>query len=396
MPVREDEVGAGKTTNPTLEVNTVGIAPDGTAVARDQSGRTIFVNGALPGERVRIMLTKDRRRFAKGTVIDVIDPSPHRVTPPCPEILNGCGACPWQHVDVPTQGNMKAEIVTRSIERAGVSCPKPEQVSLGPWGFRTTIRAAINDGHAGFLRSHSHEVVSVGTCLIAHPLLVDLLVDVRYPGAKEVLLRCGARTGERMAATTPSMLALELPDDVHSEYFNEQAAGRKWRISARSFFQTRPDGADALGQLIEAAADELGSTSTAIDLYSGVGLFAGILASKGWAVTAVEGSYSAVNDARVNLRGLPVEILHADVTHWAPPRAELVIADPSRQGLGQEGVDVVAATGARRLVLVSCDANSLGRDAALLKSSGYSLSKVTCVDLFPHTFRLEVVSVFDR
>ncbi|MFZ0664733.1 MAG: hypothetical protein WAM97_03200 [Acidimicrobiales bacterium] len=284
----------------------------------------------------------------------------------------------------------------RSIEREGVSCPTPALVSLAPWGFRTTIRAAVTEGRAGFFRSLSHEVVPVSTCLIAHPFLLDLLVDVRYPGAKEILLRCGARTGERMAAITPTRSTPQLPDDVHSEYFHEHAAGRSWRISASSFFQSRPDGADALARLIEMAADELGSNSTAIDLYSGVGLFAGVLAAKGWSMTTVEGSYSAVRDAYDNLRGLPVDVVRADVTKWTPRRADFVVADPSRQGLGQQGVDIVSEIGARRVVLVSCDALSLGRDSALLTNSGYKLTKVACVDLFSHTFRVEVVSVFDR
>jgi tRNA/tmRNA/rRNA uracil-C5-methylase (TrmA/RlmC/RlmD family) len=98
----------------------------------------------------------------------------------------------------------------------------------------------------------------------------------------------------------------------------------------------------------------------------------------------------------MNLSKLPVEIVRADVTRWKPSRAEFVVADPSRQGLGQEGVETVAATRARRVVLVSCDAVSLGLDAALMQRAGYALSKVTCVDLFSHTFHVEVVSVFDR
>jgi 23S rRNA (uracil1939-C5)-methyltransferase len=390
------EARSYQATKSNLEVTIIGIAPDGSGVARDEKGRTIFVKGALPGERVRIELPADRRQFAKGSLVSVIDASPDRVVPPCPEILSGCGACPWQHVTSPMQEQLKADIVRHSIQRRGVTCPTPAQVSLTPWGFRTTIHATVKDGRAGLLRTRSHEVVPVDTCLIAHPLLVDLLVDGRYPGAREVLLRCGARTGERMAATTPSKLSPHLPDDVLSEYFHEQVAGLLWRISAKSFFQSRPDGADALAHLVAVAADEMGSCSTAIDLYSGVGVFAGVLASKGWSVTAVEGSYSAIRDAHANLSGLPVEIVRADVTLWKPSRAEFVVADPSRQGLGQQGVDTVAATGARRVVLVSCDAVSLGSDAGLLQSAGYALSKVTCVDLFSHTFHVEVVSVFDR
>ena len=379
-----------------LTLTIVGIARDGSAVARDRTGRAVFVEGALPGEQVLVELSTDRRKIARGSVIEVLDPSPHRVSPPCPEVANGCGACTWQYMTESAQQEFKAEIVRTSVERAGVACPTPEHVPLAPWNFRTTIRAAVDDGRAGFFRTHSHDVVPVAQCLIAHPLLVDLLVDGRYPGAREVLLRCGARTGERLAVTTPSKLAAHLPDDVSEEFLHEQAAGRTWRISARSFFQSRPDGADALADLVENAAGELGSGSRAVDLYSGVGLFAGVLSSKGWSVTAVEGSYSSASDARVNLQGLPVDVVRTDVNKWKPSRAEFVVADPSRQGLGNQGVETIESTGARRVVLVSCDSVSLGEDAALLQSAGFELSKITLVDLFSHTFRVEAVGVFDR
>ena len=113
-------------------------------------------------------------------------------------------------------------------------------------------------------------------------------------------------------------------------------------------------------------------------------------------MTAVESSRSAVDDARVNLDGLAVDVVRGDVTKWTPPRAELVIADPNRAGLGRQGVAVVVATGAARAILVSCDAASLGRDAGLLRDAGYNLTAVTPVDLFPHTAHVEVVTVYDR
>ena len=89
-------------------------------------------------------------------------------------------------------------------------------------------------------------------------------------------------------------------------------------------------------------------------------------------------------------------MVHADVTKWKPTGVDLVVADPSRIGLGRTGVEVVRATGARRVILISCDAASLGRDAALLQSAGYTLNAVTHVDLFPQTFRIEAVTVYDR
>jgi tRNA/tmRNA/rRNA uracil-C5-methylase (TrmA/RlmC/RlmD family) len=177
---------------------------------------------------------------------------------------------------------------------------------------------------------------------------------------------------------------------------HELAAGRRWRISADSFFQTRADGVDALAELVSNAALEAGPAGAAIDFYSGVGVFAGVLAGGGWSVTTIEGSRSACGDARVNLADLDVDVVCGDATTWTPPSAELVVADPSRTGLGRRGVAAVVATGARRVILVSCDAASLGRDAGLLREAGYALASVTPVDLFPHTAHVEVVTVYDR
>jgi 23S rRNA (uracil1939-C5)-methyltransferase len=232
--------------------------------------------------------------------------------------------------------------------------------------------------------------------MVVHPLIAELLEGRRYDGAREVLLRCGARTGERLVSVSPSATQARVPDDARRPFFHEEAAGRRWRVSARSFFQSRPDGADALAGLVATAAGQIGPPSTAVDLYSGVGLFAGVLAQGGWEVTAVEGSASSAADAAANLAGLPVVVVHSDVARWAAQPAQFVVADPSRNGLGRDGAAAVVATGARRVVLVSCDPASLGRDAGLLCAAGYHLTSVTPVDLFPHTFHVEVVSVFDR
>ncbi len=380
-----------------MELTTATMASGGDAVARDPGGKAVFVRGALPGERVRVTLVSDHARYAVGTVDEVLEPSPDRIAAPCPELARGCGACQWQHIAPTAQVRLKERFVTEAVERAGLECPSPDPtVVLEPWAFRTTVSAAVEDGRAGFSRARSHDVVAVDSCLVIHPRLEELLVGARYPGARKVVLRCGARTGERLAATTPTGLALDLPGDVRADHIHETVSGHSWRISARSFFQTRVDGAEALAAVVAAAAEGVGTPTTAVDLYSGVGLFAGVLAARGWRMTAVEGSRSAVADAEVNLAGTGAEVVGADVTRWRPAPADLVVADPSRIGLGRQGVEVVAGTGARRLVLISCDAASLGRDAALLAAAGYVLRAVTMVDLFPHTFRVEAVTVYDR
>lgn len=381
-----------------LELSPTAMAAGGDAIARDPSGRVVFVTGALPGERVRVALVDERRDYARGHAVEVLGSSPDRVAPPCPELARGCGGCQWQHVAVDAQRRLKADVVADALRRVGriEGVELEPTVELAATGYRTTVRALVVDGRAGYRRGGTHDAVTVDSCLVAHPLVADLLVNGRYGAASEVVLRAGARTGERLAAPVPHGAAITVPADVRRDHLHEVVAGRHWRISAGSFFQSSPEGADALVALVAEAADGAGAPGAAVDLFSGVGLFAGVLARRGWSVTAVEGSKDAVADARVNLRTEDATIVRADVNRWMPAPADLVVADPSRTGLGRRAAGVVAATGARRVVLISCDAAAFGRDAGLLTAAGFALTSATPVDLFPHTHHVEVVSVYDR
>jgi 23S rRNA (uracil1939-C5)-methyltransferase len=221
-----------------------------------------------------------------------------------------------------------------------------------------------------------------------------------------VVLRAGAATGERLVVVDPSAVDVDVPAGVTvvgrdelrrgvEAAVREVVAGRSWRISARSFFQARPDGAEALVAAVrDAVGDQLGPGSRLVDLYCGVGLFAGALAGGGVAVHAVEGDRSAVADARENLADLDATVVRADVARWHPVPADVVVADPARNGLGREVVTRIAATGAAAVALVACDPASFGRDAGLLAAAGYRLDTVTLVDLFPQTPHIEVVGAF--
>ena len=145
------------------------------------------------------------------------------------------------------------------------------------------------------------------------------------------------------------------------------------------------------------AGDALPEGGVLVDAYAGVGLFASILgAARGARVVAVESDPSAVADAGVNLADVDADVVASEVARWNPVPADVVVAGPARSGLGRPGVTALVATAAPRLVLVSCDPASLGRDTALLTGAGYRLTGVTLVDAFPDTFHVETVSRFDR
>lgn len=392
-----------------VELRITGIAAGGDAIAREPSGRVVFVTGALPGELVAVDVVEERKDFARATVAAVVDAAPGRRSVPCAHAADGCGGCGWMHVDPAVQRDLKVRIVEDALRRVGhldgVAVGK--RVPLPDTGFRTTVRAVVAGGRAGFRRAASHDPVLVDRCLVAHPLVDEVLAEGRFGDAHEVTVRAGARTGERLVIAAPTAGGVAVPDDVRvvgedelrrgrRAWFHEEAAGRRWRISAASFFQTRPDGADALvEEAARAAGDALGGGRTLVDLCAGVGLFAGALGD-GMEVVAVERQASSVADARVNLADRPARVIRSAMERWRPAPADLVVADPARAGLGRPGVERVAATGAARVVLVSCDAASLGRDAALLTAAGYRLVEATVVDLFPNTPHVEVVSRFDR
>ena len=175
---------------------------------------------------------------------------------------------------------------------------------------------------------------------------------------------------------------------------HERVAGVDLRVSAASFFQSGPAAAELLVAEVGAAIG--GQHGPLLDAYGGVGLFAATIASADHEVVVVESSPSACADARVNLAGVHGRVVETTFEAWQPEPFDVVVADPARAGLGKLGAANVAATDARRVVLVSCDPVSLARDAGLLAAHGYVLADCAVLDLFPHTAHVEVVSTFDR
>lgn len=405
-----------------LELQATALVAGGEAIARDEQGRVVFVQGALPGERVRVAVTERHkvdtpRAWARGRVEAVLDASPDRIEPPCSSVAAGCGGCDLQHAAPAAQPALKVALVADALRRLGGIDDPPVVVGvpLTAVGFRTTVRAAVVDGRAGFRRHHDHEVVVPETCMVTDPRLEELLVHGDFAEATEVTLRIGGATGERLALVDPTADGVVLPKDVlvvgeaalrggRRAWIHDEVAGRRWRISAHSFFQTRTDGAEALVDAVVRAAGDALAGAHVVDAYAGVGLLAGSLLAgtlpdgvgRAASAVVVERSPSSVADARQNLEGLPVRVVKADVDRWNPSPADLVVADPSRAGLGKKAVAALAATQAPVLVLVSCDPAALGRDAKLLAAQGFRLERSELVDLFPQTHHTEVVSRFLR
>ena len=379
----------------------------GDALARDDDGRVVLVTGALPGERVRVALRDERRDFARGDVVEIIEASPHRRLPPCPFVAAGCGGCHWQHIEPAAQAGMKVEIVLDALRRiGGLTTPPPAQVVAIPGeGYRTTVRVGVVDGRAAYHRARSAHLVAIDRCLVAHPLLAELIADGRFGGADEVVLRASAATGERLVVARPRADGVRVPTDVvvvgkggaRVGAIHEAVGGRTWRVSAASFFQAGPDAAEAVAIAVRGTAGDVRDGSRIVDLYAGVGLLGGLVAmDSGARLVSVEQGRSAAADARVNLADIGAKVVAAEVGRWHASPADLVIADPARTGLGQPGVAALTATGAPTAVVVGCDPASFARDARLLAARGFRLETLTVIDAFPNTAHVEAVGRFSR
>jgi 23S rRNA (uracil1939-C5)-methyltransferase len=375
----------------------------GDALAKADDGRVVFVRGALPGELVTVELTEGKRDWSRGDVIDVVEASAHRVTPPCQYRLAGCGGCDWQHVDVSAQLSAKAAILADAMRRTG-GLPDAvivEGASAPSNAYRTSVRVVgTASGRAGFRRERSNVTIEVGACMVAHPALFDVLRDVTIDPDVELTVRVSAATGQMTALWDNRKGGVKgLPDVVKTganAALSEDVAGHRFRVSAGSFFQSGPIAAGLLVDAVRRAAPELDGAEHVVDAYAGVGLFGLAAVPASSRTTSIETSRSCVQDASANLAGRAATIVRSEVGAWRAggDRVDVVIADPARSGLGKPGSAALAAAGAPVLVLVSCDPVSLARDAMLLRRHGYRHERTEVLDLFPMTHHVEAVTRF--
>ena len=356
-------------------------------------------------------MVAERRDFLRARTVAVLRPSPDRRAPVCPHVAGGCGGCTWPFVRAGApEAALKAGIVADALRRIARLPDVPVAVAppgVPEVGYRTTARLAVAaDGRPVYRRRHGHEEVPVDTCRVAHPLLEELVVDGRFPGAAGVMLRVSAATGERVACpdrraagvVVPPGTVVARPGDPRARV-HEDVAGRRWRVSAESFFQSGPAAAEALVRAVaSAAAADLRPGVRIADLYAGVGVLGGAVASgcDGAVLAAVESGRAAAADAAHNLADLDARVLLGEVAAAAAlvGGTDVVVADPARSGLGPSAAATIAGVGAPTVVLVSCDPASLARDATLLGGHGYRLERVEVVDTFPSTFHVETVSRF--
>jgi tRNA/tmRNA/rRNA uracil-C5-methylase (TrmA/RlmC/RlmD family) len=377
------------------------VAHGGHCVARHE-GRVVFVRHALPGERVRAVVTGTSAKFLRADAVEVLEPAPGRVAPPCPHAGPArCGGCDWQHADLETQRGLKASVVAEQLERlAGIDLEVlveevPGAVDGLGWRTRERFAAEPVSGRLGLRRHRSHDIELLESCPIAHPaVLATGVLGETWPGAGEVSVAVGS-TGDTVVAVDGK--------PVGAARVHEEAAVRTWRVTGDGFWQVHPGAAETLTSAVVSALDPRPGEH-ALDLYAGVGLFAGALAGPlgpGGRVDAVEGAEVAVKDARRNLHDLPtVRLHHAPVEPWLSAgllrRVDLVVLDPPRTGARARVVGRIVGLQPRAVAYVACDPAGLARDVRTFADAGYSLSHLRAFDCFPMTQHVECVALLER
>ncbi|MEO1575611.1 MAG: 23S rRNA (uracil(1939)-C(5))-methyltransferase RlmD [Pseudomonadota bacterium] len=426
------------------DVEIVDMTHDGRGVARVE-GKAVFVDGALTGERVSARVVARKRRFDLAETLSVLEPSPERVEPKCAAFGN-CGGCALQHQSVPAQREAKAQALRAAFEKIGDVMPQTwlDTLSASSWGYRRRARLAVKDvpkkGRVlvGFRERNAPYVADMTRCEVLHPRIGGLLVElselVASLSIRSRIPQIEVAVGDEVAALVFRVLEPVDTDDANALL----AFGRAHDLD----LYLQPGGLDTVTPLGDIRSLEYGlpefdvtltfepidfiqvhgelnramvahavnllaptPTDRVLDLFCGLGNFSLPLARRSGDVVGIEGDAGLTARARDNAARNGIDntrFVVADL--FGPPEDfgfgreafDRVLIDPPRTG-AEQVLPAVAATGASRIVYVSCHPGSLARDAGqLVRDHGYALTHAGIMDMFPHTAHVESIAVFER
>jgi len=350
-----------------IEINDIGFG--GRGVGRI-GGIACFVPGVIEGERVRVKIAKVKSRMMEAWLLEVLEPSEHRIAAPCPVFLK-CGGCAYQHIDYSHQLRIKENQLREALRRLGGLVDPPVSSMLPspePYGYRNRITVHIREGQAGFFAQGSNRVVPVSKCLIASGE-----VDLGF----QDLLKSRPHDGDYLI-------------------------GEKKRYGG--FRQVNNAVAEILKKTVREAVRAAGEANPIrellVDAYCGAGFFAHELQGLFTKVIGIERSIASVAmasrqaaDNEEYLAG-DVEQMLGRALAAAPSEGTILLLDPPSEGLADLATETILQTPPARIVYVSCNPATLARDAKRL-SERYRLVQVTPLDMFPQTAEIESVSVFE-
>jgi 23S rRNA (uracil1939-C5)-methyltransferase len=396
-------------------------------LSRLEDGTTLFVDGALPGERVQVELQHHKGRVWFARTVGVQTPSAHRVEAPCP-FYGECGGCQLQHTVYAHQLDLKAEIVRDALRRQSVPLPAAFTVrgAADPWRYRWRGEFHVIPGSTGmaaarlgFNRARSWRPVAVDDCLIHHeritsslPALQELVREGGDASLTALHLTVGEDGDELLLRPRPLRGIPAAKVDARARGADQRWSttsttltwrGHDYRVSPDTFVQVNWG---SLELLYGAALRGLGDvdSATVVDAYAGVAVLACELASQGASVTCIENNRDAARLGVLNaeLNGCAERVGYVaaaveDALPAAAAAADAVLLDPPRAGCDPRVTAWLALAGPPTVVYVSCDPATLARDLRVLCVSGpYRIESYELVDMFPQTHHIESVVTLRR
>jgi 23S rRNA (uracil1939-C5)-methyltransferase len=451
------ETASFRTTRPQrgaeLELTIDSLAFGGAGVAR-LDGYVVFVQGAVPGDRVRAVAGKCKRAYAEARAIEILEPGPDRIAP----VADHPGA-PWQVLSYERQLEIKQSQVEDALRRIGrleTFTLEPIVPALAPWRYRNKLEYSFGTDVAGRLVCGFHapgrwdQITEITDCRLAseaaneaRETIVRWCREQRLPAydrragqglLRNLVVREGRRTGQlqvrlvtgageldgaslaqagaglhgvlwtRQPGVGETTQGGETDRLAGSDRLEEELGAMRFRISAQAFFQTNTEMAEQLYELAIEYAQPRGFERV-FDLYCGIGTIGLLMAPRVAEVWGLELSEAAIADAIANARLNEVDNAHffaGDVRLalrelvGQAGRPDVLVVDPPRAGLSQKVVRRVIEAAPRRIVYVSCNPTTLAPNAAQLVDAGYVLRRVRPVDMFPQTPHIECVAVLER
>ena len=387
-----------------LELEIEKVAHGGIFVARHE-GRVVFVSHTAPGEKVKAKVYEDKGgSYCRAETLEVLSPSKNRVSHIWKEADRlGAGGAEFGHLALDYQRSLKTDVLEESLSRmAGISqrvqvLPVPGDETTNGLGYRTRVQLHVSaEGVAGPYQERTHNVVPVKSLPLAVTEINELGIHLKnWQDVKRIEIATASTGGVQW------FIDKKLKGD---KKLTERAVGRSFRISSGGFWQVHRGAAELLATEVIELSEGLDIEANNLDLYGGVGLFSGALATKYGKklnITTVESSKVATSDASANLVDLakhkavaaPVEgFLRLQIKQGLQLAGATVILDPPRAGAGKTVVDQLVFLEPKKILYVACDPVSLARDLKAFIGSGYRLEQIRSYDLFPHTHHFETIA----
>lgn len=437
-------------------VEAIDLTHDGLAVTKLEDGYTVFVDNLLKGETAEIEIIKRRKNFGFGKVITRISRSPYRQAPKCKHFFE-CGGCQLMHMDYDVQIAFKKYRLESVLKKIGAEDVIVEDITsmVNPYYYRNKVDIKFANGEtgiqAGYYKSKSHDLVDIEECYIMPKKSFQLLILLKNllnqynikaydektktgliksavfresSKHKEIILLLNLANSKlpnetqfvkRLAEQQNELVGLGIvKTDKDDFYLNKPIRlvyGKrfifdiildiKYRIGFKSFFQVNPIQTERLYTLAIDFAN-LKKKDKVIDAYCGIGSIALSIASKVYKIFGIEKLRSAIYDAKRNakmnnIRNVFFEVGDSEevIQKWKKYSFDALFIDPPRKGCKKKFLQSIVNMKIPKIIYISCNPATLGRDLEYLVEKGYKVKKAAPVDMFPQTAHVEAVCLLE-